>query len=53
MYEKSTNSNTVQFEQFVAPEGVATSDRLIFLNYLPSVPVYVEILPDGLIEDEI
>ena len=34
-------------------EAVLSSERLVFLHELPSVPVYAESLPTGLIEDEI
>lgn len=34
-------------------EAVLSSDRLVFLDELPAVPVYAESLPTGLIEDEI
>lgn len=53
MFEKLKDFNKVQLEKAAAGEGVITSDRLVFLNELPSVPVYAESLPDGLIEDEI
>lgn len=53
MSEKLNDCNTVPLEQSVGQEGVATSDRLVFLSNLPLVPIYAEILPDGLIEDEI
>lgn len=52
MYEQLKECNAVQLEQSVAKVGVA-SDRLVFLNELPFVPVYAESLPDGLIEDEL
>lgn len=52
MYEQLNDCNEVELEQSVVKKGVA-SDRFVFLNELPFVPVYAESLPDGLIEDEI
>lgn len=53
MLEKLNDSHEVQVGGTLVEEDVLTSERLVFLDELPSVPVYAESLPTGLIEDEI
>ena len=52
MLEKLNDSHEVQLGGTLE-EDLLTSDQLLFLNQLPSAPVYAESLPIGLIEDEI
>lgn len=53
MLEKSNDSYKVQLGGVLVEEQVLSSERLVFLHELPSVPAYAESLPTGLIEDEI
>lgn len=53
MLEKFNDSHEVQFWEALVDEDALSSDRLVFLHDLASVPVYAERLPTGLIGDEI